>query len=250
MRVRHFRAVAVAIGFGALPAAASAQGCVGLQCVPAGAPGAVPEAHGSHVRAPGPRGLWAKPAGFYEYDDPAGSGRIVAFVVRPGEQEAMPDSVAALKVVRDLRAAGQLDSSTVIILGPEMASITPAVAAADPARRGGEGAPLPPRPKLRAFVADYNQCAAGYFCLWATAGYYGWVSWFGQVDWMDLSSTGMGANNVEARRNWRSTDSLLADGNGGTGYRECYDSYTASAGLGAFNNRANSVFVSSADSRC
>ena len=242
--LRHIGVLAGLVTAGALPSPAQAAGCVGLQCLPTGTQGAVPEAGRAHAGASGPRDLWTRPAGFYEYDDPAGGGRIVAYVAQPGEPNGMPDSVAALKVVRDLRSSGQLDRSTVIILGPEMASIAPAQGSAAtkaPIRRGA-------RPSAHA--ADYNQCNAGYLCLWATAGYYGWVSWFGQTDWLNLSSTGMGANNVEARRNWRSTDSLLADGNDGTGERQCYDSYTAAAGLGSFNNRANSVFVSSADSRC
>jgi hypothetical protein len=146
-----------------------ADGCVGLQCVPAGNQAAVPEAAQAHPKAAGPGELWTKRPGFYEYDDPAGGGRIVAYVVQPGEAEGIPESVSAMKVVGDLRASGQLGNTAVLILGPEMASIAPAQSSVA-ARRA--------RP--RAVAADYNQCAASYFCLWATAGYYGWVSWLGR----------------------------------------------------------------------
>jgi hypothetical protein len=219
--------------------------CRGLACVVTGQRLAVPEATSSPVaRIGGPEQLRSQTRpGFYEYAWRDLAAPVTAYVAPPGRIDEAPASVQALPIVGALRESRGAETGTLIVFGPDAASIEPSVTFATPVASAS-------RASAR-IALGYSDCPAGYFCLWDFDNYGGAMFAIGYTAgiWYDLGPDGWG-NRANANRVRRSTDALLSLYNAGVAPRRCFDSYTATASLGSFSNDTSSVFVSSSDGRC
>jgi len=107
---------------------------------------------------------------------------------------------------------------------------------------------------LAASRAGYSDCDARAFCLWQHSHYRGrMLQFFDSGYWQRLSNYGFN-DEASSARNRRSRDTLVSDdldGNGNPGGRiPCFDSYSAAAHFGGFNDDASGVFNSASDGRC
>ncbi len=222
-----------AVGGPATPITPSTD-CLGLSCAGPGSRDHVPEARAEVPSIAGPEDLVRQPtAGFYEY----GRGttlakRAVAYVVPPGQSDAMPASVLGLPEVRALKreSPNDFDRGTVVIFGPDASLLAEARAPAKNARVKGIFG--------RTAAVDSYQCSDSHFCLytcmWWDLTYDCWkVQFSGAYNgtgWHRLGDYGF--NDVaSSQRNRRDRDGLLAQHWPAGGTQYCADSHSSDATL-------------------
>ncbi|MBA2634406.1 MAG: peptidase inhibitor family I36 protein [Chloroflexi bacterium] len=216
-------------------------------------PNYVPEAHGviravaglDELKAQTESGFYEMPALVYQGD---AQPRAVVYLSRPSQFGRMPASVRNLRLVRQVELSGEVNTATLVVIDRGITLVIPADARAAARRR--------PRAKAADLVDAWNACGDRNFCVWDGDNWGGF-----RVTIDGPSNVGTGWHNFPTYwRNWansmvnrRDGDSLLADGNDGSGARYCaqQQSYDSTFSNNFGNNVANSwALLGSADNRC